>query len=93
MYLLCILSKNNSLIFVHGTPDIYLENKDFDTILKHPEIATQIREQLGADKFADGLLIGRLGEEKNGIYTDEPNQVTIELSNKRKELCFYELLK
>ena len=87
--MLSILVKDNYLVLVEGIPDIYLSNADFDKVLREPQLLKQIKQDMHLDNI---FLIGRLGEEKDGVYQD--NLTVPDLPNKvlGKELGIYEAL-
>ena len=87
--MLSILVKDNYLVLVEGIPDIYLSNADFDKVLREPQLLKQINHDMHLD---NNFLIGRLGEEKDGVYQD--NLTVPDLPNKvqGKELGIYEAL-
>ena len=87
--MLSILVKDNYLVLVEGIPDIYLSNADFDKVLREPQLLKQIKQDMHLD---NNFLIGRLGEEKDGVYQD--NLTVPDLPNKvqGKELGIYEAL-
>lgn len=87
---MCILVQDKNLIIVQGKPDVYLENRDFEDILRYPYIAANLSKALGENKYPNGLLIGRLGKLQNGIYQEAYSAVTIEMSNDQRELNYYE---
>lgn len=87
---MCILAQDKNLIIVQGRPDVYLENKDFEDILRYPNIAANLSKALGEDKYPNGLLIGRLGKLQNGVYQEAYSAVTIEMFDDQRELNYYE---
>lgn len=91
--MLCLLCKDNKIIITKGAPDIYLFEKDFYKVLQNPNMISSILDELDGD-FSDGVLLGRLGVKRDGIYyCDSKVDVSVDIDNKRKEYSFYESVK
>lgn len=87
---MCILIKDNYLICVQGTPNVFLKNEDFDKVLRNPKLAQNIKQHLST-KITTDIIIGRLGKEENGIYKEIA--MTVDTTpNTGKELYFYECI-
>lgn len=89
--MLSLVITKNDYSLSEATPDIYLSDSDFDTLLADKKLRMLLFHAYNHGN--DAVIVGRLGSQNSeGIFVEEPKiQNNSSVSNKEKELSYYAL--
>lgn len=80
-----LLNADGSVVESSGTPNYYLENKDFNNMLINPDLVKAMVERLG-----DGITVGILGSLTSEGYVEDTIKIEPTLEEPEQgDLSFY----